>query len=64
MGIDIVTQSSTQQDTGARRVTRPCIVGNPPAWVPLTKAQVLRMAIELRRIRAAAKQDVAAVAQG
>ncbi|MFN0316392.1 MAG: hypothetical protein ACKVQA_15310 [Burkholderiales bacterium] len=54
-----MTNPSTQPDAVARGVTHPCVLDSPPAWVPLSKAQVLRMAIELRRIRRVTQQEVA-----
>lgn len=33
----------------------PCIVHSPPAWQPLSRAQILMMAIQLRRMQGDAR---------
>ena len=48
------TQSRPVEVTGES--IHPCVVQIPPAWQPLSRAQVLMMAIELRRIRRSTKQ--------
>lgn len=45
----------TAHEAASTAAMHPCIVHGPGPWQPLSRAQILLMAIELRRMRAIAE---------